>query len=184
MGATGATGSTGSRGAIGATGASGASGVSGASGATGATGPRGPRGPRGARGVRGVRGVAGTKGATGATGAAGPNFLAGGSGSNPLPALTGDFMYLGFDSQSLVESNVWHIVPVNMTFGHFYCAGPKSSNASMTFTVDVTSFSGGVATTTPSTLSCVISSGRVSGKSGGSVTNPTTSGGVSWGLAP
>ncbi len=110
-------------------------------------------------------------------------------------------MFTGIDSQSTTESNQWHVLPVAMTFHHFYCTGPLSSDgSSMTFTIDITTFTGSTSTTRHAALSCVIPAGQVSGVgtghvtfsagqavdvlvSGGSVSEPTTAGGVSWGLA-
>jgi hypothetical protein len=89
-----------------------------------------------------------------------------------------------------------------MTFTHFYCAGPvPTGGAALTFKVDVTTFSGGTATTSVASLTCVVASGESVGTTFGSVTVnagqaidvsitggsssvPTTAGGASWGLAP
>jgi hypothetical protein len=119
-----------------------------------------------------------------------------------LAALTGNTVYTGSDSQSAVESNEWHIVPVSVTFHHFFCTAPQSTDgATVTFTVDITTFLGSTTSTKHALLTCVVAPGSYSGISaghvslaagqaidvsvtGGSASVPTAAGGVSWALAP
>ena len=201
-GATGLTGNTGATGLTGNTGATGPTGNTGATGPTGNTGATGPTGNTGATGPTGSTGATGPTGSTGATGATGPSgagstFISGGSGSSA--AFPGT-IFTGLDSQSNVaDSDVWKMIGANVSFGHFYCAGPKpTASTSITFTVRVTTFSGGSSSTTSLAPTCTVASGATAGSATGTWsisagqaidvqvtgTNTSNSGGVTWALGP
>jgi hypothetical protein len=180
-------GATGPAGPTGATGPAGPAGPTGASGPAGATGPAGASGPAGPTGATGPAGPTGATGATGATGPAGSTFILGGSGSSVAAGPT--VVFTGISDQSATEANVQQIVGSGLTFGHFYCYGPKpTGSTSDVFTLRVN----GAATAATCTVAKPNTTGTnvvsVSVSAGDlvdvQVVNGSAAGQVSWALAP
>jgi hypothetical protein len=110
----------------------------------------------------------------------------GGAGSSTTASSTN---YLGLAAKSTTESNVQTVLPVTMTFTHFFCFGPKPTSGTDAFTLMVN----GVATTAVCTIptngtSVVNAAVNVTIAAGSLIdvkfVNGNTAGGATWGLAP
>jgi hypothetical protein len=125
-------------------------------------------------------------GPKGITGPAGPDFIMGGSGTAVATSAT---VFTGLDSQSAVEANVEHVIPVTQTFTKFYCFGPSPGVGTDQFTVRAEGVNTAATCTIPTggtkvvtaPVSITLTAGELFDVQ---VVQGNTPGAVSWGLAP